>query len=110
VSDPHALVWEPIGLFITRLLTGVGLSAMTVVGMTYISEIFPANPRPGGRAKLGENLNLRGSSKNKGGQPTWLPSFLQFTERLFYGSGTLAKSTSCTCTPPTVRRPSVHVI
>ena len=38
----NALVWEPIGLFITRLLTGVGLSAMTVVGMTYISEMFPA--------------------------------------------------------------------
>jgi len=41
----NALVWEPIGLFITRLLTGVGLSAMSVVGMTYISEMFPANRR-----------------------------------------------------------------
>ena len=41
----NALVWEPIGLFITRLLTGVGLSAMTVVGMTYISEMFPATRR-----------------------------------------------------------------
>ena len=41
----NALVWEPIGLFMTRLLTGVGLSAMTVVGMTYISEMFPANRR-----------------------------------------------------------------
>jgi MFS transporter, putative metabolite:H+ symporter len=41
----NALVWEPIGLFTTRLLTGVGLSAMSVVGMTYISEMFPANRR-----------------------------------------------------------------
>jgi putative MFS transporter len=41
----NAFVWEPIGLFITRLLTGVGLSAMTVVGMTYISEMFAANRR-----------------------------------------------------------------
>jgi len=41
----NALVWEPIGLLITRLLTGVGLSAMSVVGMTYISEMFPASRR-----------------------------------------------------------------
>ncbi len=41
----NALVWEPIGLFTTRLLTGVGLSAMTVVGMTYISEMFPLAQR-----------------------------------------------------------------
>jgi MFS transporter, putative metabolite:H+ symporter len=41
----NALVWEPIGLFTTRLLTGVGLSAMSVVGMTYITEMFPANRR-----------------------------------------------------------------
>ena len=41
----NAFVWEPIGLFITHLLTGVGLSAMTVVGMTYVSEMFPANRR-----------------------------------------------------------------
>jgi MFS transporter, putative metabolite:H+ symporter len=32
-------------LFATRLLTGVGLSAMTVVGITYISEMFPAQLR-----------------------------------------------------------------
>jgi MFS transporter, putative metabolite:H+ symporter len=37
----NALVWEPIGLTAHR----VGLSAMTVVGMTYISEMFPANQR-----------------------------------------------------------------
>ena len=41
----NALVWEPIGLFTTRLLTGVGLSAMTVVAMTYISEMFPSAQR-----------------------------------------------------------------
>ncbi|WP_244893357.1 MFS transporter [Ferroacidibacillus organovorans] len=32
-------------LFITRLVTGIGLSAMTVVGITYISEMFPAKKR-----------------------------------------------------------------
>jgi MFS transporter, putative metabolite:H+ symporter len=41
----NALVWEPTGLFLTRMLTGVGLSAMTVVGITYISELFPASRR-----------------------------------------------------------------
>jgi putative MFS transporter len=41
----NAIVWEPAGLFITRLLTGVGVSAMTVVGIAYISEIFPARIR-----------------------------------------------------------------
>jgi MFS transporter, putative metabolite:H+ symporter len=41
----NAFVWEPVGLFTTRLLTGIGLSAMTVVGITYISEIFPADRR-----------------------------------------------------------------
>ncbi|GLV14460.1 putative metabolite transport protein YyaJ [Alicyclobacillus hesperidum] len=32
-------------LFVTRLVTGFGLSAMTVVGITYISEVFPAKKR-----------------------------------------------------------------
>ena len=41
----NAFAWSVMGLFITRLLTGVGLSAMTVVGMTYISEMFPARSR-----------------------------------------------------------------
>jgi putative MFS transporter len=41
----NAFVWEPVGLFATRLLTGIGASAMTVVGVTYISEIFPARRR-----------------------------------------------------------------
>jgi len=41
----NAFVWEPVGLFVTRMLTGVGISAMTVVGITYISEIYPARLR-----------------------------------------------------------------
>ena len=41
----NAFAFNVTGLFITRLLTGVGLSAMTVVGITYISEMFPAKSR-----------------------------------------------------------------
>lgn len=41
----NALVWEPIGLYTTRMLTGLGISAMTVVGITYISEMYPARLR-----------------------------------------------------------------
>jgi putative MFS transporter len=41
----NACVWNSTGLFLTRLLTGVGISAMTVVGMTYISEMFPVKRR-----------------------------------------------------------------
>jgi len=41
----NAFAWDVPSLFATRLLTGVGLSSMTVVGMTYISEIFPARVR-----------------------------------------------------------------
>ncbi len=41
----NALAWNVTGLFVTRLLTGVGLSAMTVVAITYISEMFPAARR-----------------------------------------------------------------
>jgi MFS transporter, putative metabolite:H+ symporter len=41
----NAFVWEPTGLFVTRMLTGVGISAMTVVGITYISELYPARVR-----------------------------------------------------------------
>lgn len=41
----NAFAWEPIGLFVSRLLTGVGISAMTVVGITYVSEIYPARIR-----------------------------------------------------------------
>jgi putative MFS transporter len=41
----NAFAMGPTSLFIARFLTGVGLSAMTVVGITYISEIFPASRR-----------------------------------------------------------------
>jgi putative MFS transporter len=41
----NAAVHGTAGLSATRLLTGVGLSAMTVIGMTYVSEIFPASRR-----------------------------------------------------------------
>ena len=41
----NAFAWNTAGLFLTRLLTGVGISAMTVVGMTYISEMFPVKRR-----------------------------------------------------------------
>src|ERR1700676_1959771 len=41
----NAFVMGPTGLFVTRFLTGVGLSSMTVVGITYISEMFPAKRR-----------------------------------------------------------------
>jgi MFS transporter, putative metabolite:H+ symporter len=41
----NAGVLGTVGLSITRLFTGAGLSAMTVIGMTYISEIFPAKQR-----------------------------------------------------------------
>lgn len=41
----NALVWDPVGLFVTRMATGVGISAMTVVGITYITELYPARVR-----------------------------------------------------------------
>ena len=41
----NALAWEPIGLFAARLLTGIGLSAMTAIGITYIAEMYPARAR-----------------------------------------------------------------
>ncbi|HEY4380607.1 MAG TPA: MFS transporter [Acidobacteriaceae bacterium] len=41
----NSLVWSSAGLIVTRLLTGMGLSAMTVLGLTYISEMFPARRR-----------------------------------------------------------------
>src|SRR5215510_3584958 len=41
----NAFAWDTTSLFATRLLTGVGLSSMTVVAMTYISEMFPAKLR-----------------------------------------------------------------
>ncbi len=44
-SLTNALAWNEAGLLITRFLTGVGLAAMTVVAITYISEMFPASKR-----------------------------------------------------------------
>jgi putative MFS transporter len=41
----NAFAWDTRSLFAMRFLTGVGLSAMTVIAMTYISEMFPANVR-----------------------------------------------------------------
>lgn len=41
----NAFAWSVTSLAMARLLTGVGLSAMTVVAITYISEMFPASRR-----------------------------------------------------------------
>src|SRR5262245_37976827 len=41
----NAVVTGTTGLFIARLMTGVGLSGMTVIGITYISELYPATKR-----------------------------------------------------------------
>jgi putative MFS transporter len=41
----NAFAWDVTSLAVARLLTGVGLSAMTVVAVTYISEMFPASRR-----------------------------------------------------------------
>lgn len=41
----NSFVWGPRGLFVTRLLTGMGLAAMSIIGATYISEMFPAMKR-----------------------------------------------------------------
>lgn len=41
----NACAWNVTGLLVSRFLTGIGLSAMTVVAITYITEMFPANKR-----------------------------------------------------------------
>ncbi len=41
----NALAWDAISLGVFRFLTGVGLSSMTVIANTYISEFFPATSR-----------------------------------------------------------------
>jgi MFS transporter, putative metabolite:H+ symporter len=41
----NALAWEPVSLFAARLVTGIGLSAMTAIGITYIAEMYPAASR-----------------------------------------------------------------
>jgi putative MFS transporter len=41
----NALSWDVVSLAAFRFLTGVGLSAMTVIANTYVSEFFPARVR-----------------------------------------------------------------
>lgn len=41
----NAVAWNPLSLGLFRLLTGMGLSAMTIVANTYISEVFPGKVR-----------------------------------------------------------------
>jgi MFS transporter, putative metabolite:H+ symporter len=48
----NAFAWDVPSLFATRLLTGVGLSGMTVVAMTYIGEMFPSRLRGGFQARI----------------------------------------------------------
>ncbi len=48
----NAFAWDTPSLFALRLLTGVGLSAMTVIAMTYISEMFPARVRGKYQARI----------------------------------------------------------
>jgi MFS transporter, putative metabolite:H+ symporter len=48
----NALAWSVPSLVATRMLTGVGLSSMTVVAMTYIAEMFPARSRGAYQARI----------------------------------------------------------
>ena len=48
----NALAWNVPSLFAARLLTGVGLSGMTVVAMTYIGEMFPSRVRGAFQARI----------------------------------------------------------
>jgi putative MFS transporter len=48
----NAFAWNVPSLFATRLLTGVGLSGMTVVAMTYIGEMFPSRVRGTFQARI----------------------------------------------------------
>ena len=48
----NAWAWSVPSLFAARLLTGVGLSGMTVVAMTYIGEIFPSRVRGAFQARI----------------------------------------------------------
>lgn len=41
----NAVAWNPLSLGVFRFITGMGLSAMTIVTSTYISEIFPEKLR-----------------------------------------------------------------
>jgi putative MFS transporter len=48
----NAFAWSVPSLFVARLLTGVGLSGMTVVAMTYIGEVFPSRVRGAFQARI----------------------------------------------------------
>ncbi len=48
----NAFAWSVPTLFAARLLTGVGLSGMTVVAMTYIGEMFPSRVRGAFQARI----------------------------------------------------------
>jgi len=48
----NACAWDVPSLFVTRLLTGVGLSGMTVIAMTYIGEMFPSRVRGKFQARI----------------------------------------------------------
>jgi len=48
----NAFAWNVPSLYATRMLTGVGLSSMTVVAMTYIAEMFPARSRGAFQARI----------------------------------------------------------
>jgi len=48
----NACAWSVPSLFAARLLTGVGLSGMTVVAMTYIGEMFPSRVRGTFQARI----------------------------------------------------------
>jgi putative MFS transporter len=41
----NALAWDVLSLSAARFITGIGLSSMTVIANTYISEFFPAGRR-----------------------------------------------------------------
>jgi len=41
----NALAWDVFSLSATRFITGIGLSSMTVIANTYITEFFPAARR-----------------------------------------------------------------
>jgi len=48
----NACAWDVPSLFAARLLTGMGLSGMTVVAMTYIGEVFPSRVRGTFQARI----------------------------------------------------------
>jgi len=41
----NAFVWDTASLVVLRVMTGIGIGAMTVIANTYISEMFPARVR-----------------------------------------------------------------